>query len=125
MEGVSPGRFFGQPHGRRMTETKREERAAQNELVFRTVNEQIAAMADRFPSLLSEIDVVCECADPACLSTIRLRTADYGAIRNSESDFVVLAGHEREDIEDVVRRSQHYLVVRKDREVVAKVDGRS
>jgi hypothetical protein len=107
------------------TETKREERAAQNELLFRTVNEQIAAMTDRFASLLSEIDVVCECADPACLGTIRLRTADYGVIRDSQSDFVVLPGHEREDVEGVVRRADRYLVVRKDRDVVAKVDARS
>ena len=99
---------------------EREERAAQNELLFRTVNEQIAAMTDRFASLLSEIDVVCECANAECVGTIRLRTPDFGEIRNSESDFIVMPGHEREDIEEVVQRDDHYLVVRKDPSVVAK-----
>ena len=103
------------------SESVRERRAAQNELLFRTVNEQIAAMTDRFASLLSEIDVICECANASCVGTIRLATSDFGTIRESESDFIVLPGHERDDIEQVVSQDDHYLVVRKDPAVVAEV----
>ena len=50
--------------------SEREARAAENELVFRAVNEQIVKMTDRFREQLSDIDIVCECANTACVGTI-------------------------------------------------------
>lgn len=101
----------------------REERAAQNELVFRTVNEQIVEISGRFASFLSDIDVVCECANASCVGTIRLGASRFAEIRGAEADFIVLPGHERTDIEDVVERHEQYLVVRKNPSVVDAVSG--
>jgi len=99
----------------------REERAAQNELVFRTVNEQIVEISARFASVLPDIDVVCECANASCVGTIRLPASTFADIRQAGADFIVLPGHERTDIEDVVERYEHYLVVRKNPSVVDAV----
>jgi hypothetical protein len=102
----------------------RRERAAQNELVFRTVNEQILSITDRLASVLSEVDVVCECANASCVGTITLETAEFAEIRESGSDFIVLPGHERPDVERVVRQQPYYVVVRKDPQVLAKATAR-
>jgi hypothetical protein len=99
----------------------RQERAAQNELVFRTVNEQIVEISGRFSSLLSDIDVVCECANASGVGTIRLGLSEFAEIRHSQADFIVLPGHVRDDIEDVVVHRDGYVVVRKDAAVVEKV----
>ena len=39
----------------------------------------------------------------------------------SDAAFIVLPGHERRDLEEVVAREENYVVVRKDPEVVADV----
>lgn len=93
------------------TPTEREARAAQNELVFRAVNEQIAKMTDRFREQLSDIDIVCECANTACVGTIRIKADAFAKIERTEASFLVLPGHEDESIERVVDRRDGYVVV--------------
>ena len=56
---------------------ERERRAAQNQLLFRAVNEQIVEMTENFRSDLSDINLVCECWTPSCTGTIRCRLEDY------------------------------------------------
>lgn len=95
------------------TAPERQERAAQNELVFRAVNEQIVKMTDRFREQLSNIDIVCECANKACVGTIRIDVGEFAKIERAEGTFLVLPGHEDESVEQVVERREAYLVVRK------------
>lgn len=92
-------------------ESQREVRAAQNELVFRSVNEQIAKMTDRFRSQLSDIDIICECADTGCVSAIRIGADDFAQIERAEATFLVLPGHEDDSVEQVVDRRESYVVV--------------
>ena len=95
-----------------MTETTdREARAAQNELVFRAVNEQIVKMTDRFREQLSDIDIVCECANTSCVGTIRINADDFAKIERAEGRFLVLPGHEDESVEKVVVRLADYVIV--------------
>jgi hypothetical protein len=103
------------------TDDGREARAARNELVFRTVNEQIMEISERFATLLTDVDIVCECTDPTCIGTIRVRTSEFLAIRETEADFIVLPGHERLDVEQIVGRHEDYLVVRKDPAIVETI----
>ena len=52
---------------------EREQRAAQNQLLFREVNQRIASLAER--ALLPEIapiEVTCECVDTSCTATIQI-----------------------------------------------------
>jgi hypothetical protein len=94
--------------------SQREARAAQNELVFRAVNEQIVKMTGRFRAQLSDIDIVCECADAACVGPIRIDAAAFGEIKEAEGTFLVLPGHEDESVEEVVTRREDYVVVWKE-----------
>ena len=91
--------------------SEREARAAQNELVFRAVNEQIVKMTDRFREQLSDIDIVCECANTACVGTIRVKADEFVQIERTEASFLVIPGHEDESIERVVDRRDGYVVV--------------
>ena len=91
----------------------REERAAQNELVFRAVNEQIMKMTERFRAQLSDVDIVCECADAQCVGTIRVAFDEFAELERQSGTFLVLPGHEAPDVEDVVERTRTYVVVRK------------
>jgi len=93
------------------TASEREERAAQNELVFRAVNEQIVKMTDRFREQLAEIDIVCECANTTCVGTIRVNVDEFAEIERAEATFLVLPGHEDETVERVVERKPSYVVV--------------
>ena len=56
---------------------ERERRAAQNQLLFRAVNEQIVEMTENFRSDLSDINLVCECWSPSCTGTIRCRLEEF------------------------------------------------
>jgi dephospho-CoA kinase len=95
-----------------MSETsEREARAAQNELVFRAVNEQIVKMTDRFREQLADIDIVCECANTNCVGTIRIHADEFTRIERAGGRFLVLPGHEDESVERVVERSESYVTV--------------
>jgi len=95
-----------------MSETSdRQIRAAQNELVFRAVNEQIVKMTDRFREQLAEIDIVCECANTNCVGTIRIHADEFAKIERADGRFLVLPGHEDESVERVVERRGTYVIV--------------
>ena len=96
------------------------ERLAENESLFRKVNERINELqAGEWD--VEAIDFMCECADETCLKVIRLQPAEYERIRNNPTHFVVLPGHEVEDVEDVVERHADYVVVEKHAETAQRV----
>jgi hypothetical protein len=99
---------------------ERERRAAQNQLLFRAVNEQIVAMTENFRSELSDLNLVCECWDPTCTGTVRIRLEDYKRLDRTGSMLIVLPGHEDLDVEDVVDQVDGYVIVRK-RELAARI----
>ena len=73
-----------------------EERAAQNEIVFREANEKLGEKR-------VELDVggptpfLCECSDPDCTQVIRLTLQEYEHVRSNPTWFLVAAGHEPVD----------------------------
>ena len=81
-----------------------------NELLFREVNERIFQIAS---TETDGLEVLCECGDESCISTLTLAVGDYERIRAEPSRFVVCNGHELTDIERVVERTPAYLVVEK------------
>lgn len=107
-----------------MTSTlDQEARAAQNELVFRSVNEQIVKMTERFRAQLSDIDIVCECSDGSCAGTIRLSVDAFAAVERVAGTFLVLPGHEQPEIEEVVARKEQYVLVRKSERALEQAQG--
>ena len=91
--------------------TTREKRLAENEAVFREVNERIAEVSDRFE--LEAVSAICECANAECTRRFELSRRDYDEVRARSLQFAVVPGHERPDIERVIARRAGYLIVEK------------
>jgi hypothetical protein len=81
-----------------------------NGLLFREVNERILEMK-AFADESETVEVLCECGDEACITTVVMTIRDYAAVRAEYSRFISCDGHERLDIERVVLRTPGYLVV--------------
>jgi hypothetical protein len=89
-----------------------QERASANESVFREINEGIER--GQWPGEEEElVSFRCECARLGCNDLIELSVHDYERVRSNPRRFIVLPGHERPDVEAVVKREPRYLVVEK------------
>jgi hypothetical protein len=90
----------------------RDERVAQNEILFRQVNERILQVeGDRWR--VDPVDFMCECGDIGCMRSVRLSLAEYERVRADAAHFGVIPGHELPDVERVVETHPTYLVVEK------------
>jgi hypothetical protein len=100
---------------------ERARRIGQNEDLFRRVNEQIEALNDAFSLVAPSLTIVCECGDLSCIEQIELSVDEYERLRANATWFAVKAGHEREDVEDVVEQYAGYEVVQKRPGIAAQV----
>lgn len=83
-------------------------RLEHNEEVFRSLNEEIDELRGG-----GVTEYVCECADTGCTARVALSGAEYRSARVRPHRFVVLAGHERPELEEVVGRGDGWLLVEK------------
>jgi len=94
-----------------------ERRLAENELIFRSFNEEAkdfvkeditnAALAKRL------LRFFCECSDLNCKLRIRLTAVDYERLHKTKKQFVLKPGHEIPALEHTVLRTPDYVVVEK------------
>jgi hypothetical protein len=91
----------------------RERQVAENEARFRALNERLEEQAGTWQGREGELRLVCECGDEDCTAAIELSVREYEAVRAVETQFVVMRGHERPDVEDVVDMAENWVVVRK------------
>jgi hypothetical protein len=91
----------------------RAERMARNEMLFRDLNEQVEFVANRLDSDPHTFEFFCECADVDCTLRLPMALAVYEEARSDPTLFVVAPGHERREIEEVLRQTDGYQVVRK------------
>ena len=90
----------------------REQRMAQNEALFREVNEKIEAAAHQLgPNVPYEF--LCECANADCTFRIVLPLEVYENIRSDPKQFVVLPLHFTPEVETLVAEEETHWVVRK------------
>jgi hypothetical protein len=82
---------------------------AENEAVFRELNEQLAGLARAGAAIAA----VCECGDLACVETIPMTRDEYRRVREQATTFAVVPGHADAEVEDVVASAERYHVVRK------------
>lgn len=88
----------------------RDRRAAENENLFRRINERVEELGRG----LDELPIVCECSDAACVERLPgVQAAEYESVRGHPDWFFVAPGHERNDIESVVEERNGYLIVAK------------
>ena len=86
---------------------------AENEVRFRALNERLRAGSDTWGPGDGVLELVCECADEDCTRAITLTPREYEAVRGDETQFLVVPGHERLEVEDVVADRGDWVVVRK------------
>jgi hypothetical protein len=93
----------------------RELRAAQNQSLFRSINENLVELNVAFEALTETATFVCECAYLRCLEQIELTMSDYARIRANPTRFLVAPSedHVLQGVEIVVERSEAFFVVAK------------
>ncbi len=88
-------------------------RAAENQSLFREVNERIEQLQEGFGATTEVSEWVCECADTSCTERISMTLREYQALRGDSNRFAVVPGHELPDVEAVVDATEEYDLVRK------------
>ena len=100
----------------------RDKRLAQNEALFREVNERIDEQAATHLGDGHLYDYFCECANSDCTLRVSLTVREYEEIRRDPRRFLVAPGHEMPEIEAVVARNERYWVIEKHGEAGAYVE---
>ena len=100
-----------------------EEQQARNEALVRQVNERIERvnLSAEEGSLADEetpFEFLCECGrgaenEVACDGYFKMTLREYEEIRSQDDRFAVVPGHENPELENVVRRTDQYVVVDK------------
>jgi hypothetical protein len=92
-------------------------RRQENERIFRDTNRSIHDATGRIMTAAEQgqvpLSFYCECSDMHCLERIKLTADEYRRTHQNENCFVVIAGHESPDIEDVIAKTDGHLVVKK------------
>jgi len=92
----------------------RESRLAQNESLFREINERVRDLASTHGPDDHVYTFFCECSNTDCTLQVELTTAAYEAVRANPARFIVASGHELPEIEHIVERNEGWWVVQKE-----------
>jgi recombinational DNA repair protein RecR len=99
----------------------RARRIGENETLYRAVNERIEGLNEAFGHVTETMTVVCECGDIECTQQIEISVPDYERVRSDPTLFVIVPGHEIQDVEDVMERHDAFHVVSKHRGKPARI----
>jgi len=92
----------------------RQARLAENEVLYRNVNERIEDINQVFDAVATiGGEWICECSDMSCTTPIKATLAEYEAVRANPRTFMVAPGHVFRDVERVVRGNERFTVVEK------------
>jgi hypothetical protein len=92
----------------------REVRLAENQVLYRKVNEGIEDVNQVFAEVVSaDGEWICECADTNCTTSVKATLPEYEAVRANPRTFIVAPGHIFPDIERVVGGNGRFAVVEK------------
>ncbi len=91
----------------------RMQRLAENESVFRAVNELIETTATQTGVDDHVFEFLCECSDTSCTMLLPLTVFEYEQVRADPTQFLIAPEHERPELETVVARHDSYEIVRK------------
>ena len=92
---------------------ERERRVGQNEALYRQVNERIEDLNEAFGAVTGDFAIVCECGNLNCMEQVTVPRELYERTRAEATRFIVKAGHEEQDIEDIVEREGAWSIVEK------------
>ena len=101
----------------------REKRLAQNEALFREVNERVETIAhSHHLGPHAPYEFLCECANADCTFRITLPLSVYESVRADPKQFVVLPLHYTPEVEELVVEKETHWIVRKTGEAGEYVD---
>jgi hypothetical protein len=103
---------------------ERVRRVAENEVLFRRVNDHVVA-GGRRPA--EKFEILCECADTGCMEHVRVTTESYERARGQPTDFLLKPGHAKPDFETIIESHEDFVLVCKSGEAAAiarKLDSR-
>jgi hypothetical protein len=92
---------------------ERQARMAQNEALFRDVNERVEDVAAKFGDNEGGFEYFWECANNDCAFRVVLSIDQYESVREDSKQFIVLPDHFTPEVEEVVFRADSYWVVLK------------
>ena len=93
--------------------TEHKRRMADNEAVFREINERVQEQADGHGNDGHVYAYFCECSRPDCVERVHQTSAEYEAVRAHGARFILVAGHQIDEIEKVVDTRAGSVVVEK------------
>lgn len=109
-----------------MEVSQSERRQIENEMIFRRRNEKVSNDLLAFDAMLTDegntylvsdknliLHFICECSDEDCQARIPLLVSDYQQIHTDRKAFIVKPDHAVASIEEVVKKTENYYVVKK------------
>lgn len=109
-----------------MSETISERRMAENEVFFRTHNEEAIKGFEDLEALAKEhghdsfidhsddpLHFYCECSSASCRQRILVAPSYYIKIHKKRDCFIVLPGHQNPNIEKVVSVEEAFIIIQK------------
>lgn len=93
---------------------KRLKRIVRNEALFRAVNERIEDLSHGVGD--DRVEFLCECGRDGCEERILLSSEEFERAHKEEDRFTLAPGHQTEELERVVERTDRYWIVDKRRD---------
>jgi hypothetical protein len=86
-------------------------RAAENQSIYRSVNERIKALNEVLEDVSFGSEWVCECADTECTVRVTATLHEYETVRLNPRAFIVYPEHVFPDVELIVAGNERFTVV--------------
>jgi hypothetical protein len=89
-------------------------RLAQNEALFREVNERVRSLEAGQHERGADFDeFFCECPNLDCTIRVKLTRGEYESARAESKRFIICPGHQRQDLERILLATARYFLVEK------------
>jgi hypothetical protein len=88
-------------------------RREQNQLRFRRANERLHDTVEDQVQEPQAVPFICECADDDCLGTVNVLSSEWEAVASKPNHYLMEAGHERIEGEEVVGSIGEYEIAHK------------
>jgi hypothetical protein len=90
------------------------ERAARNQSLYRSINEQILKLNQTFAEAgIENSEWICECADTDCTVRVTATLPEYEKVRSNPRTFIVSPRHLHPEVERVLNQNDRYMIVEK------------
>jgi len=91
----------------------RETRREQNQERFRKANERLHDLVEDTVAVNEPVPFLCECAADDCFGTVEVTLAEWEGVAAQPRHFLMAAGHQHSEGEEVVGSLREYEVAQK------------